>query len=66
MTGTTVADHPGSLRTLRLVAAVGAGLALILVVMAFAAGWMLGTVTLALAPIVPLALVLLVDRILPG
>ena len=66
MAGTDVVHRTTSLTVLRVVAAIGSVLALGLVVTAFSSGWLIGAIALATAPVVPLVLVVLVDRVLSG
>ncbi len=58
-----VASRTTSLTALRVVAIVGAALVVVVIVLAFSRSLTLGALSLAAAPIIPLTLVVVTDRV---
>ena len=64
MTASEVAAPKSSLKVLRGVAAMGALLALVVVVFAFSVSLLVGLISIAVVPVVPLTLVVVADRVI--
>lgn len=63
MTASDVATESAPLVALRVVAAIGTVLAIVLIVIAFTRGVLMGLVALAVAPALPLTMVVVTDRL---